>query len=59
MTPWGRYRYLRSPMGFIATGDDYGKKSDIVFEGMSQVVKVVDDLAAFDSTFQELSLIHI
>jgi len=40
-------------MGFIATGDDYGLKSDIVFEGMNQVVKVVDDLAAFDATFQD------
>ena len=53
MTQWGRYKYLRSPMGFSATGDDYARKSDVVFEGMNQIVKVVDDLAAFDATFQE------
>ena len=32
MTPWARYKYLRSPMGFIATGDDYGCKTDEVFK---------------------------
>ena len=27
ITPWGRYKYLRSPMGFSATGADCGRNA--------------------------------
>ena len=43
MTPWGPYKYLRAPMGFIATGNYYNQETDKLFEGGQDMTKVVDD----------------
>lgn len=33
ITPYGRYRYLRSPMGFSASGDAYCMRGDMALQG--------------------------
>ena len=33
LTPWGRYCYLRAPMGLSSTGDEYCRKGDEIISG--------------------------
>ncbi|QQP57647.1 Uncharacterized protein FKW44_002706 [Caligus rogercresseyi] len=51
ITPFGRFKYLRSPMGFISTGDSYSYRGDIAIDGLP-VQKVVDDMALGQSTYR-------
>jgi len=51
ITPWGRYRYLRNPQGFIAAGDEFNRRTDAVFAGIPQFSKVVDDCLTYDAGF--------
>ena len=53
ITPWGKYRYLRAPMGFISTGDSYNYRGDEALEGIPRVKKIVDDILIEDSTLEE------
>jgi len=53
MTPWQRYIFNRSPIGFVATGDGYNLRVDHALEGIQNVQKVVDDVAVADKTFPE------
>ena len=49
ITPWGRYRFKRCPMGFISSGDAFCRRGDVALQGIAQVGKVVDDILAWDS----------
>lgn len=51
ITPWGRYRFKRSPMGFISSGDEFCRRGDIALSGTSNCVKVIDDILAWDSDY--------
>ena len=51
ITPFGRYRYCRSPMGFSASGDEYCRRGDLALQGLQKCVKVVDDILAYDSDY--------
>ncbi|KAI9551307.1 hypothetical protein GHT06_002507 [Daphnia sinensis] len=53
MTPWGRYKYLRAPMGLCSSSDEYNRRADLAFENVSNTVRVVDDLLRFDNSFPE------
>ncbi len=44
LTPWGRYRYLRAPMGLSASSDEWCYRSDRALEGLPGVLKLVDDV---------------
>lgn len=48
ITPYGRYKYLRGPMGFAATGDDFCRRGDVALQGITNCVKVVDDVLLYD-----------
>ena len=48
LTPWGRYLFLRSPMG-----DEYCRRGDIAIAGLSNVEKVMDDVIVFDDNFDQ------
>lgn len=48
ITPFGRYKYLRGPMGFAATGDAFCRRGDAALQGISNCVKVVDDVLIYD-----------
>ncbi|XP_045027084.1 uncharacterized protein LOC123470614 [Daphnia magna] len=53
MTPWGRYKFLRTSMGLSCSGDEYNRRADVAFATVSNTVRVVDDLLCFDRTFLE------
>ena len=44
ISPEGRYRFLRAPMGLNATGDEYNRRGDLALQGIPNVQKVVDDI---------------
>ena len=52
ITPLGRFRYTRGPMGFSATGDEFCRRGDIALAGIPHCQKVVDDIVLWDSTYQ-------
>ena len=53
LTPWGRFCFLRAPMGLNATGDIYCREGDLALAGISNVTKVVDDILVATSSFRE------
>ncbi|XP_045105438.1 uncharacterized protein LOC123500957, partial [Portunus trituberculatus] len=51
ITPYGRFKYLRGPMVFAATGDAFCLRGDIALQGVPQCVKVVDDILVYDEDY--------
>lgn len=51
ITPYGRFRYLRGPMGFSATGDAFCLRGDKALQGVMNCVKVVDDILLYDEDY--------
>jgi len=49
ITPWGRYRYKRAPMGINCSGDVYNNRGDVGMGNIPNTVHVVDDWLAYDS----------
>jgi hypothetical protein len=43
ITPWGRYRYLTAPQGYIASGDAYTARYDALVTNISNKTKCIDD----------------
>lgn len=53
ISPEGRFRFLRAPMGLNATGDEYNRRGDIAFADLKNIQKVVDDLLIHTKTFSQ------
>ena len=53
MTPWGRYRYRRALMGLISSGDVYNQRGDQILGDIPPTCKVVDDVLAWDTDYNE------
>ena len=51
ITSYGRFRYLRGPMGFAATGDAFCLRDELALQGVMQCVKVVDDILLYDEDY--------
>ena len=51
ITPWGRYKYLRAPMGLRSAGDEYDRRGDIALSGIEQIGKIRDHTLAWDCHF--------
>ena len=49
LTPFGAYRYRTTPQGFLAAGDGYTARSDLVMQGVPRLKKCVDDCLLYDS----------
>jgi hypothetical protein len=52
ITPWGRYRYLTVPQGFLAAGDGYTNRFDAITEGMDKQTRCIDDTALWDDDIE-------
>ena len=52
MTPYGRYAFLRAPMGLSCTGDEYCRRGDQAFQGIKNLQKVVDDIILYDDNLE-------
>jgi len=44
LLPYGRFRYLRSPMGLSSSSDEFCRYSDRAIEGLPWTRKIVDDI---------------
>ena len=53
ITPWGRYRYLRLPQGYVAAGDAYTRRYDEVIRDVKNKVKCIDDTLLYDNSIEE------
>ena len=52
VTPWGRYRYLRTPMGLSSSTDAYTRKFDDAIEHIERKLKCVDDILLYDCNIE-------
>lgn len=43
ITPWGRYRNITLPQGYIASGDGYSRRFDEIVSDFPDKIKVIDD----------------
>ena len=48
-TPWGNFKFLRAPMGLSSAGDEFGARTDWIFDDTT-AIKVVDDLLVATET---------
>ena len=53
LTPWGRYYFIRAPMGLSSTGDEFSHRGDEAIQGMQNVKKVVDDMLVHDEKYDD------
>lgn len=53
ITPWGRFKFKRAPMGLVSSGDEYNRRGDQALGATARTVKIVDDILAFDSSYQD------
>ena len=58
ITPWGRFRYRRTPMGHCFAGDNYTKPFGDAIQGTPRKYKCVDDILLFDRSV-EAAFCHI
>ena len=52
-TPWGCYRYLVAPQGFLAAGDAYTARFDKIVSEVENFKKCIDDTCLWDGTLAE------
>ena len=52
LTPWGRYKYLTTPQGFLSAGDGYTHRADIITADVPRLRKCIDDSLLFDDDIQ-------
>ena len=53
ITQWGRYRYLRTPMGHSSASDAYTKRYDDAVMDIHRKFKCVDDVLLYDSSIEQ------
>ena len=53
ITPWGRYRYMTAPQGYIASGDAYTSRYDALAAHIGQKTKCVDDALLWSDNIEE------
>ena len=53
ITPWGRYRYLVAPQGYVSSGDGYSRRFDEIVAHIPQKTKCIDDTLMWSNTIEE------
>ena len=53
ITPFGRFRYITAPQGYLASGDGYTRRYDEIISDVERKTKVVDDTALWDEDLEE------
>jgi len=53
ITPWGRYRYKVVPQGFLARGDGYARRFDVIITDVERKTKCIDDTLMWDESLEE------
>ena len=44
ITSWGRFKFLRGPMGLVSTGDEYCRRVGAALGHLPRLIRVVDDI---------------
>ena len=52
VTPWGRYRYKRTPMGLCSSTDAYTRRFDDAIEHIPRKLKCVDDVLLYSHSVE-------
>lgn len=52
ITPFGRWRYLRAPQGFLSSGDGYNRRFDAILSNFERKERCVDDTVHYDQTLE-------
>ena len=52
ITPYGRYRYLRAPQGFLSSGDGYNRRFEAVLSDFPRKERCVDDTIHYDDQLE-------
>lgn len=52
-TAFGRYHFLRLPFGIISAQDEFQRRVDETYEGLSGVAAIVDDVLVFGKTKED------
>lgn len=58
ITPWGRFKFKRAPMGLVSSGDEYNRRGDQALGDSPRTVKIVDDILAYDTKYRD-HLAHV
>ena len=52
ITPWGVFRYVRAPQGFLSSGDGYNRRMDEILQGLERLARCTDDVCVWDDTLE-------
>ena len=52
ITPWGRYRYKCLPQGFLAAGDGYTARYDLITRNFEDYERCIDDTVLWSDTIE-------
>ena len=52
ITKWGRYRYLRTPMGHCSSSDAFTRRFDNAISAIPRKMKCVDDVLLYDDSIE-------
>ena len=53
ITPWGRYRYITMPQGYLAAGDAYTERFNRIVAGVKNKTKCIDDSLLWSDDIEE------
>ena len=53
ITPFGKWRYMRAPQGFLSSGDGYNKRFDGILADVVRKERCVDDTIHYDVDIEE------
>ena len=52
ITPFGRWRYIRAPQGFLSSGDGYNRRFDAILSDFARKERCVDDTVHYDADLE-------
>jgi len=53
ITPFGRWRYMRAPQGFLSSGDGYNRRFDAILSSVERKERCVDDTIHYDTELEQ------
>ena len=52
ITPFGRWRYMRAPQGYLSSGDGYNRRFDAILSDFERKERCVDDVIYYDEDLE-------